>query len=292
MNVFLAFASLSILALHNSRVEGNAVISSLVSKLGLDQQYQTEPCRLMPFVELSPLLAMEGVKGVDLATVKRAQKVYYEIGLSGMLYAGCLMTREMGETKATAVLQQWVSGYGNNMRKLVVSQDFQKAISDGKASTSDKECLTKSIDRLKNSQVSKNPDGLVTSELIQQNITIKGKEFTPEELKAATEMVAVQCLTTTPGLSDGDKADVIAVLMKAAKFFHHIEGGVLRTIVGDKKQGDVLTVLLRGILKANYLQLHEKMERLQLLLDGDAVSSKKCSNKGVEECIGLIESFN
>eukprot|EP00794_Sanderia_malayensis_P014161 gene14161-15640_t len=291
MKTFLIIATaISIIGLNIGLARCDEIINGLVAKLGLDQQFSVEPCRLMPFVELSPLLAMARVSGIAGAMVNKTQQAYYKIGLGGMLYVGCLMRIKLGDTKAKAVLQQWVSGYVNPIRKTIVMHDFQTSINDGGVSTNNAECLAKAMDRLKNSEVTVNPGSLITAELAQQSMLLQSKALIPEEMKAATEAVAAQCLLSTPGLSDSDKAELVGVLKEGAKFFHHIEGGVLRTIVGENSQSEVITTLLRGIIKAKYLPLHEKMARLGLLLDGDNVSNKKCMNKSVEECIQLIQA--
>lgn len=290
MKTLIGIIAMAILFINNQPVDANKIVSNLVSKLGLSDKYIAEPCRLMPFVELSPLLAMAQLTYTDTKTLKQAQQAYYEIGLSGMLYAACLMTRNLPEAKARAVLQHWVSGYKNMQRKQIVLRDFDTAMRDGKNSTTDKECLEKSINRLKNSQVSKNPHGIITDELKEQQQIMQGKQFSAAELKAATESIAMLCLSSTTGLDDQDRGQLIAVLTKASRFFHHIEGGVLRMIVGDQSQSEVLAILLRGIMNANYLRFDEKMDRLMLILQGDIIASRGCQNKNVQDCVAEIES--
>eukprot|EP00112_Aurelia_sp_Birch-Aquarium-sp1_P009929 Seg2147.7 transcript_id=Seg2147.7/GoldUCD/mRNA.D3Y31 product="hypothetical protein" protein_id=Seg2147.7/GoldUCD/D3Y31 len=245
-------------------------------------------CRLMPFVELSPLLAIKRRTDLNDTTKAAAINVYYEAGLSAMLYAGCMLTRRIGSTKAKAVLDQWISGYDNDARKLIVESDFDKAKTDGTSATTDRACREKQIIRLRASTVTKNPGTWIQDEIINMTSRLAGK-ISPAQLKVATEQIAMRCLGDTPDLNGADKVKMGEALAKAAKFFHHIEGGLLQSTLGEEKQDSVLATLLREILGSNHLTSKEKVDRLVTTLKGKQIRQKMtCDKDHVEDCIDGI----
>ena len=267
------------------------VVTDLASKLLSDASVfsaTSDACRLMPFVELSPLLAIKRRQDLNDTTKANAINVYYEAGLSAMLYAGCMLTRRIGSTKAKAVLDQWVSGYDNNARKLIVEGDFDKAKTDGTSATTDKACREQQIIRLRASTVTKNPGTWIQDEITNMMRTL-GSKISPAQLKVATEEVAMRCLGDTPGLNDADKVKMGEALVKAAKFFHHIEGGLLQSTLGEVKQDSVLATLLREILGSDYLNPKQKLNRLVMTLKGKQIRQRMtCDKDHVEDCIDGI----
>ena len=267
------------------------VVSDLAGKLLSDASIfsvTSDACRLMPFVELSPLLAIKRRTDLNDTTKANAIKVYYEAGLSAMLYAGCMLTRRIGSTKAKAVLDQWVSGYNNDVRKLIVEADFDKAKTDGTSATTDKACREQQIIRLRASTVTKNPGTWIQDEITNMMSRL-GNKISPAQLKVATEQVAMRCLGETSGLNDKDKVKMGEALVKAAKFFHHIEGGLLQSTLGEEKQDSVLATLLRGILGSDYLTSREKVNRLVMTLKGKQMRQRMtCDKDHVEDCIDGI----
>ena len=275
-----------------------AVLTEVGSKLGLGPEYVTSPCRLMPYVELSSLLTVEELrlrlerdpvnpKTIDDNTVKEAQQVYYTVGLHGMMYAGCMLTTNLGENKTRDIINKWVSEYGNTGRKQSMLRNFNVSISEGKQSNSDKDCLDRMTDSLRDKRLDTNSEWLVTAELNDIQNRLNGRKFTSAELKAATEAVAATCLLTTSSLSDDDKIKVGEILVKAANFFHHLEGGVIRVVIGDRDNTELINTLLRGILKARYLTGNEQKSRAMLVIDGESISRRKCHTQvsTAEECI-------
>ena len=294
----LIFFATTLRYAHSTRPQD--VVNQVARKLGLGTKYVLSPCRLMPFVELSSLLAIEELrqrlekdpvnpKVIDDAVVKQAQQVYYTVGLHGMMYAGCMLTVHLGESKTRDVLKKWVSGYSNKNRKRSMLRNFNVSVSEGTHSNSDDDCLERMTESLGENRLETNSEWLVSAELRDIQSRLRGRRFTSAQLKAATESIAVTCLLRTNSLSENDKRKVGEILIKAANFFHHLEGGVIRVVIGDSDNTELINTLLRGILQARYLTRDQQLSRATLVIDGESMARKSCHTSSAEECIKNIQ---